>query len=75
MFLQDLCQCLGAADASEAVQLCVCADQLSDPDTYWDVTPAVLSKLTTWWRHRMAADDPQLSGPGGEKLYLDIVAR
>ncbi|KAK7106745.1 uncharacterized protein [Littorina saxatilis] len=69
---QALCQSLGAANSAEAVQLCCCSDQLSQPASYWHVTPAVLSQLSTWWQHRMACTvDTRLT----DQLYLDIVAR
>ena len=74
--LQDLCQVLEAGDVSEAVQLCVCADQLSDPDTFWDVTQHRQQQLNDWWQRRMAARDLQLCGPlFTDTLYLDAVAR
>ncbi|XP_070203326.1 uncharacterized protein [Littorina saxatilis] len=69
---QVVCQSLGAANTAEAVQLCCCSDQLSQPASYWHVTPAVLSQLSTWWQHRMACTvDTRLT----DQLYLDIVAR
>ncbi|XP_070200866.1 uncharacterized protein [Littorina saxatilis] len=69
---QAVCQSLGAANAAEAVQLCCCSDQLSQPALYWHVTPAVLSQLSTWWQHRMACTvDARLT----DQLYLDMVAR
>ncbi|XP_070203221.1 uncharacterized protein [Littorina saxatilis] len=69
---QAVCQSLGAANTAEAVQLCCCSDQLSQPASYWHVTPAVLSQLSTWWQHRMACTvDTRLT----DQLYLDIVAR
>ncbi|XP_070199063.1 uncharacterized protein [Littorina saxatilis] len=69
---QAVCQSLGAANAAEAVQLCCCSDQLSQPASYWHVTPAVLSQLSTWWQHRMACTvDARLT----DQLYLDMVAR
>jgi hypothetical protein len=59
-------------DAEEAVQMCVLADQLSDPETYWDVTPTSMGQLTRWWLHRMACGvDVQLT----DDQYLNIVAR
>ncbi|KAK7106667.1 uncharacterized protein [Littorina saxatilis] len=69
---QAVCQSLGAANTAEAIQLCCCSDQLSQPASYWHVTPAVLSQLSTWWQHRMTcAVDTRLT----DQLYLDIVAR
>ncbi|KAK7093785.1 uncharacterized protein [Littorina saxatilis] len=63
---------LGAANVGEAVQLCCCADQLSDPMTYWHVTPTVMTQLTAWWQRRVTCTvDPQLT----DQLYLDIVSR
>ena len=68
---QALCQSLAVSSASEAVELCVCCHQLSDPAT-WHVTPADLTRLTSWWRQRMAGTvDTCLD----DRLYLDIVAR
>ncbi|XP_070207910.1 uncharacterized protein [Littorina saxatilis] len=69
---QAVCRSLGAGSAVEAVLLCCCSDQLSQPASYWHVTPAVLSQLGTWWQHRMACTvDTLLS----DDSYLDIVAR
>ncbi|XP_070203707.1 uncharacterized protein [Littorina saxatilis] len=69
---QAVCQSLGAANTTQAVQLCCCSDQLSQPASYWHVTPAVLSQLSTWWQHRMGCTvDTRLT----DQLYLDIVAR
>ncbi|XP_070203156.1 uncharacterized protein [Littorina saxatilis] len=70
--LQAVCQSLGAVNAADAIQLCCCSEQLSQPASYWHVTPAVLSQLSTWWQHRMACTvDTRLT----DQLYLDIVAR
>ncbi|KAK7089592.1 hypothetical protein V1264_024407 [Littorina saxatilis] len=69
---QAVCRSLGAGSAAEAVQLCCCSNQLSQPASHWHVTPAVLSQLSTWWQHRMAFTvDTLLS----DDKYLDIVAR
>ncbi|XP_070206589.1 uncharacterized protein [Littorina saxatilis] len=69
---QALWGSLGAPNTAKAVQLCCCSDQLSQPASYWHVTPAVLSQLSTWWQHRMACTvDTLLS----DDKYLDIVAR
>ncbi|KAK7094336.1 hypothetical protein V1264_007976 [Littorina saxatilis] len=67
-----VCQSLGAANVEEAVQLCCCSDQLFQPASYWEVTPAVLSQLSTWWQHRMACTVDTLLT---DDKYLDIVAR
>ncbi|XP_070208117.1 uncharacterized protein [Littorina saxatilis] len=69
---QAVCRSLAAANTVEAVQLCCCSDQLSKPASYWDVTPAVLSQLSTWWQHRMACTVDTLLT---DDLYLDIAAR
>ena len=67
-----MCRSLGAGSTAAAVQLCCCSDQLSDPATYWDVTPAVLLQLTSWWQHRVTCTtDASLT----DDLYLDILAR
>lgn len=71
---QNLCQALGTENGAAATQLCVCSDDVSDPETYWDITPDTPSQLSTWWECRMA------SGSAGETLlnddlYADIVAR
>ncbi|XP_070183023.1 uncharacterized protein [Littorina saxatilis] len=69
---QAVCRSLGAGSAADAVLVCCCSDQLSQPASYWHVTPAVLSQLSTWWQHRMACTvDTLLS----DDSYLDIVAR
>ncbi|KAK7089593.1 hypothetical protein V1264_024408 [Littorina saxatilis] len=69
---QAVCRSLGAGSAAEAVLLCCCSHQLSQSASYWHVTPAVLSQLSTWWQHRMACTvDTLLS----DDSYLDIVAR
>ena len=70
-----MCRSLGLGDAASAegaVQLCCCSDELSDPATYRDGTPAVRSQLTSWWQHRFTCTtDASLT----DDLYLDIVAR
>ena len=67
-----MCDSLGAGNTADAVQMCCCSDLLSDPATYWDVTPAVLSRLTSWWQHRMTCTvDTVLT----DQVYLDIVDR
>ncbi|KAK7088785.1 uncharacterized protein [Littorina saxatilis] len=69
---QAVCRTLDAPSVTEAVQLCCCSDHLSDPAAFWEVTGHVMSRLTSWWRHRMACVvDPQLT----DQLYLVIVAR
>ncbi|KAK7094259.1 hypothetical protein V1264_007903 [Littorina saxatilis] len=69
---QAVCRSLGAPNTAKAVQLCCCSDQLSQTASYWHVTPAVLSQLSTWWQHRMACTlDTLLT----DDKYLDIVAR
>ncbi|KAK7094327.1 hypothetical protein V1264_007967 [Littorina saxatilis] len=69
---QAVCRSLGAGYAAEASQLCCCSNQLSQPASYWHVTPAVLSQLSTWWQHRMACTVDTLLT---DDMYLDIVAR
>ncbi|XP_070196571.1 uncharacterized protein [Littorina saxatilis] len=67
-----VCQSLGAVNAADATQLCLCSEQLSDPDSYWRVTPEVLLRLDTWWQNRVACTvDPLLH----DQLYLEIVTR
>ena len=67
-----MCRCLSVVNAADAVQLCCCSDQLSDAAAYWDVTPADLSQLTSWWQRRVACPvGTQLT----DDLYLDILAR
>ena len=74
VYSQKVCQTLGAVNGAEAAQLCVCSDDLSDPKAYWDVTPAVLSQLGTWWERRMASTvDTQLSND--TELYMHNAAR
>ncbi|KAK7476562.1 hypothetical protein BaRGS_00032180, partial [Batillaria attramentaria] len=68
---EAVCRCLGVSDAALAVELCLCADQLSDRGTPWHVPPAVLSQLHRWFHGRMAcAVDPHMS----DDVYLDLVA-
>ena len=70
---KDLRQSLAAAESGvDVTELCVCSDHLSDPDTFWHVTPAVLSQLAAWWQRRMASVVDQHMT---DQLYLDIVAR
>ena len=70
---QAMCKSLGTASPEDAIQLCVCSEQLSDPVVYWEVTSESMTELNTWWRHRMACpdNDYQLT----DDLYLDIVSR
>ena len=72
---QEVCACLGARDAADIVALTLTSDKLSGATSPYDVTPAVLAELTAWWRRRMPAVSPQLTGPGGDDLYVDMVAR
>nr|KAG5688058.1 hypothetical protein BaRGS_017812 [Batillaria attramentaria] len=63
--------CLGAPDGVSVVQLCLCADQMSDPASPWHVTPA-MPELSAWWRRRMACTtDPAMS----DDVYLNMVSR
>lgn len=71
---QNLCQALGTENGAAATQLCVCSDDVSDPATFWDITPATLSQLSTWWEHRMARESDGET-PFNDNLYVDIVAR
>ena len=63
---------MDASSEEDVTGLCCCSDELSDPVTFWDLQPAVLSRLSDWWRRRMTCtEDPQLS----DLLYLEIVGR
>ncbi|XP_070206328.1 uncharacterized protein [Littorina saxatilis] len=69
---RNLFEALKATSTDEAVKLCLLSDQLSHPDTPWDVTPDVLSKLGAWWDLRMACtEDPSLT----DQSYLDFVTK
>ncbi|XP_070206773.1 uncharacterized protein [Littorina saxatilis] len=69
---QEVCQSLQVTTAVEAAKMCMTADLVSDPETYWSVTPDVLSRLSAWWQKRVTDTvDKQLN----DQLYLDIVAR
>ena len=71
---QNVCQTLGAGSGAEAAQLCVCSDDLSDPETYWNVTSALLSSLDNWWQRRVACViDTSLDND--TELYMHIAAR
>nr|KAG5688043.1 hypothetical protein BaRGS_003589 [Batillaria attramentaria] len=67
---QAVCQSVGAKDVTEAVQLCLCADQLSSRATPHDVTSATLSALTSWLQRRTSVD-PHMSSD----VYIDVLAR
>ena len=69
---QDVCDSLGVASSEDAVQLCVCREHLSDPVTYWHVTPHVLAQLSQWWTSRMTSSKNTWLD---DRSYLDIVAR
>lgn len=53
--------------------LCLCADDLSNPLSPWDVDPTVISHLTNWWDRLMSspADGPAMS----VELYRTMIAR
>ncbi|XP_076443881.1 uncharacterized protein LOC143282190 [Babylonia areolata] len=68
---QNLCQILEAGTSEEAVELCFCSDLVSEPEQYWNVTPAVLERLGDWWQARMSATNTQLN----DCLYLELVSR
>lgn len=71
---QNLCRALGAEKGAAATQLCVCSDDVSDPATFWDITPATLSQLSCWWERRMVSGSAEKT-PLNNDLYVDIVAR
>ncbi|KAK7489347.1 hypothetical protein BaRGS_00019455 [Batillaria attramentaria] len=68
---KDICQCLDASDLQSAVEMCLCADHLSDPRTPWEVEQA-MPALKSWWQKRMAyRTDPEMS----EEVYLELITR
>ena len=44
-------RCLDPKDGCEPEDLCLCADDVSDSATFYDVTDDVMVKLVTWWGH------------------------
>ena len=46
-------QCLDPKDGCEPEDLCLCADDVSDSATPYDVTDDVMVKLVQWWAHVM----------------------
>jgi hypothetical protein len=85
LHLQTACRSLGVPDlpetadpqavqqcASQVVRLCLCCDQLSPIDTYWQVYQSVLPRLSTWWRHHMTSD---VASQITDVTYLDIAAK
>nr|KAG5693854.1 hypothetical protein BaRGS_009910 [Batillaria attramentaria] len=51
--------------------MCLCGDDMSDPETPWLVDKDVLSKLTDWWQNRMATTQ---APPLQKGLYLHVIS-
>ncbi|XP_025115937.1 uncharacterized protein LOC112577155 isoform X2 [Pomacea canaliculata] len=67
-----LCQCLETETTDDAVQLCLCSNQMSDRTRPWEFTDDVMSGLSHWWlRLTTHEDDYSMTGD----IYEDIVAR
>ncbi|XP_025114123.1 uncharacterized protein LOC112576088 [Pomacea canaliculata] len=63
---ENLCRCLGTSDPAAIPGLCLCCDQLSDPQTPCDVSSHVLRELGHWWQRRVA-------GAGPDSRMTDVV--
>ena len=70
--LQNFDQCLGTQRNADPLDMCLCADHLSDKATPYDVTDDVMTELLQWWGHVMAAGGPD---PSFSTHYLSVVAR
>ncbi|KAK7116581.1 uncharacterized protein [Littorina saxatilis] len=70
--LQDLRQCLGVAEDSDPVPLCLTSDGLSDTATPHLITRDVLLQLRQWWNARVVGvKTASLS----DDLYLNLLTR
>ncbi|XP_025078781.1 uncharacterized protein LOC112554924 isoform X2 [Pomacea canaliculata] len=70
---EDLHCCLKTTDPADIAGVCLCCDQLCDPETPCDVSSHVLKKLGEWWKRRVA-----VSGPDSHMtrhMYKTLVAR
>ncbi|XP_025111158.1 uncharacterized protein LOC112574356 [Pomacea canaliculata] len=70
---QELCRCLGTVDPTALTRLCLCSDQLSNPDTPSDVNDDVLRELGEWWQHRVTSPGPDSHMTS--EIYKKLVAR
>ncbi|XP_025113626.1 uncharacterized protein LOC112575812 [Pomacea canaliculata] len=71
--LENLRECLGATADDSPVDLCLCAEQLSSPNTPWDVSSDVVTNVQQWLEKlmRSTVDGESM----WEELYVSMVAR
>ncbi|XP_025082947.1 uncharacterized protein LOC112557357 isoform X2 [Pomacea canaliculata] len=70
---QELSRCLKASDPTDIVDLCLCADRLSDPSAPWDVRSETLTELGKWWQRCVTheGEDSHMTSD----VYKTLVAR
>ncbi|KAK7106045.1 hypothetical protein V1264_017348 [Littorina saxatilis] len=70
---QELCACFGIADTEDPVCLCLTSDQLSDRNSFWEVTDDVITGMDQWWKALMTSrgEDPAMT----KDVYEELVAR
>ncbi|XP_025111732.1 uncharacterized protein LOC112574720 [Pomacea canaliculata] len=74
---RDLSECLEPRDPldfpGQCLCLCLCRDQLSDPETPRNVNRHVMKELREWWQRRVAeaGPDPHMT----REVYKTLVAR
>ncbi|XP_070206138.1 uncharacterized protein [Littorina saxatilis] len=69
---EAVCQCMAVQRGVNPVDMCLCADELSNRNTPFDLTDDVMTKLVVWWRHVMTSQCPDTSF---KAHYRSVVAR
>lgn len=70
---QELCACFGIANTEDPVCLCLTSDQVSDRDSFWEVTDDVMKGMDQWWKALMTSkrEDPAMT----KDVYEELVAK
>ncbi|KAL8560829.1 hypothetical protein ACOMHN_032941 [Nucella lapillus] len=69
----DLCACFSQPSLDDAINLCLCSEQMTSLQRPADVTPHILQQLTGWWRPLLASGG---TTPGcSPEIYELLVAR
>ncbi|XP_025090196.1 uncharacterized protein LOC112561749 isoform X2 [Pomacea canaliculata] len=56
---------------ADPADFCLCADNLSDVSTPWDICHDAMRRLQQWWERILVDRDPAMS----DELYINLVAR
>ncbi|XP_070203453.1 uncharacterized protein [Littorina saxatilis] len=70
---KELCACFGIASTEDPVCLCLTSDQVSDRDSFWEVTDDVMKGMDQWWKALMTSkrEDPAMT----KDVYEELVAK